>query len=66
MADFCKQCSIEIFGQDSRDLSGLFTGPLNKDHGIPVICEGCGWTYVDLEGNCTGVGCLENHNASNL
>ena len=49
MADFCKQCSEEIFGEDFQDFAGIQPtfGPL-----AAVICEGCGVTHVDFEGNC--------------
>jgi hypothetical protein len=52
MADFCKQCSIELFGEDTQDLTNLNNGPLPEGFGIPAICEGCGYICVDLEGNC--------------
>ena len=45
MADFCKQCSEELFNRDSGDLAGL----CNKGM-IDVICEGCGPIYVDSTG----------------
>lgn len=49
MADFCRQCSKEVFGEDFGDLKGLVPkfGPF-----AAVICEGCGATHVDLGGNC--------------
>lgn len=53
MADFCKACSEELFGEDNHDLAsrgGDF--PLQKDHGYPVICEGCGFILVDKDGVC--------------
>jgi len=49
VADFCRQCSEEIFGEDFgdfRDCSPTY-GPFKA-----VICEGCGATHVDFEGNC--------------
>lgn len=52
MADFCKQCSEEMFGEDFGDLRGL-SGP----HDTHVICEGCGPTVVDAEGRCIGGAC---------
>ena len=46
MADFCHDCSIEIFGRDCKDLYGL----CEKGDYIWVICEGCAqherWPYV--------------------
>jgi hypothetical protein len=52
MADFCKQCSIENFGQDFGDLAGLGEGPIPEGTGFVAICEGCGIIMVDLDGNC--------------
>lgn len=48
MADFCKQCSQEMFGQDSEDLKGL----CKRNEVVPALCEGCGSTMVDSEGTC--------------
>jgi hypothetical protein len=48
MADFCHDCSIELFGQDARDLVGL----CKPGEHVGVICEGCGPTHVDNEGVC--------------
>jgi len=61
MADFCKQCSIEIFGEDFGDLSDITTKMKTKD-GIYafVICEGCGIIQVDHEGKCISNDCLKN------
>lgn len=63
MADFCKQCSIEIFGEDYQDLaydrgSKLPTPPVTENEGrVRVegwveLCEGCGPTLVNDEGEC--------------
>lgn len=46
MADFCKQCSEEIFGRDSRDLANL----CGASGMTEALCEGCGWVYVNSEG----------------
>lgn len=51
MADFCKECSIEIFNDDCGDLAGITTTKDMK-RGIArlVLCEGCGPILVDPEG----------------
>lgn len=53
MADFCSDCSKEVFGEDFEDHAGLTT---DKDtaRGIfaRVICESCGPILVDHHGNC--------------
>lgn len=50
MAEFCKDCSIEIFGEDLEDFAGMTTSSdTEKGLGTGVLCEGCGWV-VDHEG----------------
>lgn len=51
MADFCKDCSIEIFGEDFHELAGLV--PERKT--TSALCEGCqheGLCEVDHTGKC--------------
>jgi hypothetical protein len=56
MADFCRQCSEELFGEDYGDLANLGDGSeLKSNEGWSAICEGCGFTLVDDKGNCLGV-----------
>jgi hypothetical protein len=62
MADFCKQCSEEIFGEDHGDLKPLNPEPLEAGEGYAVLCEGCGPTLVDNEGKCLW-NCLKHHGA---
>lgn len=50
MADFCKACSIEMFGEDSHDLAIGPPPPSGK--GYAVICEGCGYILVNELGEC--------------
>lgn len=62
MAEFCKQCSIEMFGKDFGDLKGLSTEQHDKDElYCCVICEGCGHIQVDSNGACISENCLKNH-----
>lgn len=51
MADFCKECSIEIFGEDFKDLANINT-PEDSDKKLYayVLCEGCGPILVDHTG----------------
>lgn len=59
MADFCKACSIRIFGNDFGDLSGITqTEHWENGRAALVICEGCGVIQVDPEGNCVTENCL--------
>lgn len=59
MADFCKQCSMELFGKDFRELAGV-TEPDKWEQGLAarVICEGCGPIQVDPDGNCVTPDCI--------
>jgi hypothetical protein len=52
MADFCHQCSLDMFGEDFGDLEGVGKGPLGPNEGYPVICERCGFILVDEKGRC--------------
>lgn len=55
MADFCKQCSIEVFGADYGDYKGLQTEGQTKDgYRMSALCEDCGPTFVDHTGKCCG------------
>lgn len=62
MADFCKQCSLDLFGVDFNELANITSVDdwvLGK--ACCVICEGCGPIQVDPKGNCIS-DCLEKHN----
>jgi len=62
MAEYCKQCSIRIFGKDMGELAGLST-PEDTNNGMyaQALCEGCGPTLVDHEGSCHYIDCLHKH-----
>lgn len=60
MADFCRDCSISIFGDDSRDLADI-------GDNVGVLCECCGPIQVDINGTRTttphnGCRCREKNN----
>lgn len=64
MADFCKQCSEELFGEDSEDLAwrgGKDRKLFRDEKGWEVLCEGCGFTFVDHTGKCVNPDCLKKH-----
>lgn len=47
MADFCKECAIKTWGQDTGDVAGL----CKEDEMVSVLCEGCGgYIMVDHTG----------------
>lgn len=54
MADFCRQCSVRVFGEDSKDFDGL----CQPEDLQLVLCEGCGYIWADHTGKCLG-NCLE-------
>lgn len=60
MADFCQQCSLDLFGEDYRELAGLATREAEDLHPV-VICEGCGYIQVDNAGRCVSDDCLVDH-----
>ena len=48
MAAFCKQCSIDLFGEDFKELAGITTKEdWDKGYSALVICEGCDPIQVD-------------------
>lgn len=57
MADFCMQCSIELFGEDFEDLAGI----AKEGQILHCICEGCGDALVDHTGKCLSTECLQHH-----
>lgn len=63
MADFCEQCTEDLFGsKEPNDLSGLVTAAQSKE-GLyaNVLCEGCGYTMVDHKGKCVSKHCFKGH-----
>lgn len=58
MAEFCKQCSLDLFGVDYEDFKGLTT---QEDWvsglAATVLCESCGVIQVDPEGKCIILDC---------
>lgn len=64
MASFCKQCSVDIFGEDFDDYAGIST-PEDTANGLyaTVLCEDCGPCQVDHTGNCVSPDCAKNHGA---
>lgn len=64
MADFCKQCSTEIFGEDYKDLCGITKEEDTKAGQYAVVlCEGCVNCLVDHTGTCVSAYCEKAHGA---
>lgn len=62
MADFCKECSIETFGEDFGDLVGVTPPEANdRKRWRITLCEGCGPIQVDHLGRCISDDCLRKH-----
>lgn len=45
MASFCKQCTLELFGDYPPDIFAEEPGTITWD-----LCEGCGWGFFDENG----------------
>lgn len=66
MADFCSQCSLELFGEDFKDLAGLGGDtPKPPGYGYAVLCEGCGYIFVNEEGYCVSPACIKHGDNKN-
>ncbi len=55
MADFCYDCTEELFGQQyakDNDMASIVSREEYEQHGITakVLCEGCGFIEVDHRG----------------
>jgi hypothetical protein len=62
MADFCKQCSVENFGEAFSDMEGLLTDHQERlGFMATVLCEGCGPIQVNRKGECCSSDCGKNH-----
>lgn len=55
MACFCNQCALRL-GLIPGDFVGLGSSKY-------VLCEGCGSTTVNNDGDCISTSCLLNHNS---
>jgi hypothetical protein len=64
MADFCAQCSVELFGVDGGNFAGVGKDiMLEEGEGILYwVCEGCGSSIFDHAGQCIDkVACHKEH-----
>lgn len=60
MADFCKACSVNMFGEDFKELANITqVAAWQEGKAVTVLCEGCGPVQVDPDGNCVSTDCLE-------
>jgi|TARA_R110002020_G_scaffold454218_1_gene669515 hypothetical protein len=49
MANFCYQCTAEMFGEENA-IKNDFAGSVRKKERYFCLCEGCGWITVDGDG----------------
>lgn len=71
MADFCKKCTEDLFGEEAgknNDMAGL-TSHESWDKGLAAsaLCESCGPIQVDPHGNCASncsLGDMPGHNVA--
>lgn len=62
MADFCKQCTEELFQVGHNDLSNLVSAEEEAEgYMATVLCEGCGPIQVNREGKCLSHDCDKKH-----
>ena len=57
MAEFCRQCSIELFGKDFGEAARPGKPDPEPGYGWGFLCEGCGFTVVNKEGECIATHC---------
>lgn len=49
MAEFCQECSYELFGYDTKDFANPNMEKANEEGNyLAYLCEGCGHILVDL------------------
>lgn len=51
MADFCRTCTIELFGEEFADKNDMVMPSMPDDHVIIGLCEHCGPGWFDNKGN---------------
>jgi len=65
MAEFCKQCAVDLFGDHTDfvdDFAGMTSEAAWKEgRAALVLCEGCGPIQVDPSGACVSADCLKHH-----
>jgi hypothetical protein len=62
MSSFCKQCSIDVFGEDFGDMADLSTAEdTAKGLYAFALCEDCGYIQVDHTGSCVSHGHKPQH-----
>jgi hypothetical protein len=50
MADFCHECTFELFGDELAPFNDMVNTKLANNEMQQVLCEGCGYIDVDNKG----------------
>jgi len=62
MAEFCRQCSVSMFGEPYADFEGISTEADTQNKLYPIVlCESCGPCQVYHTGKCVSIDCFEKH-----
>jgi hypothetical protein len=56
VADYCWQCTIELGAAGEQNDFSRREVIEREDAKFAVLCEGCGWIVVDLDGRCLHIG----------
>ena len=65
MADFCRECSLGLFGEDFQEMCNLTSWQaFEEGRAASVLCEDCGPIQVAPHGNCLTEDCLKAHSES--
>ena len=59
MAEWCKQCSDEMFGEEHKEYE-TYDEPVKPGYHYPLLCEGCGPTGVNEKGECINPNCKKH------
>jgi len=67
MSNYCGNCRRELFGLNGSDFEGILSREdWDRGYSVTVLCEGCMWTEVDPDGECTGVCGHPDHGSTTL
>jgi hypothetical protein len=61
VADFCKQCSVIVWGGVFDPVDNDMAGLCEEDEMVAVLCEHCGHIFVNHLGECITPDCMERH-----
>lgn len=51
MKGICRDCALELFGEDTQDFAGMVNPALVAEgYGLLIECDRCGPALVDVDG----------------